>query len=119
VNSRAKGARVELAAAAELNALGLSARRTVQYQGLHSDGDVVVDGVSVHLEVKSRAEIHCYRWMEQAIDDARRGRMPALLMKADRKPWLLCFRLTDLPCLFKAMLQDPAVRKVVNEWCRD
>lgn len=76
--------------------------RCQQYQGLGSDGDVRTPDVPIHWEVKGRRRISLYRWMDQACNDARRGRVPAVLAKADGRPWLLMVRAEDLPQLVQA-----------------
>lgn len=103
VDSRDKGKRLELEAAAVLRDVGFAGtERCQQYQGLGSDGDIRTPGVPIHWEVKGRRAIHVYGWVEQARNDARRGRVPAVLAKADRKPWLLVVRACDLPFLVQA-----------------
>ena len=103
VDSRAKGARLERLAAQLLRTIGFAnSERCQQFQGLGSDGDVRTPDVPIHWEVKGRKEISIYRWMEQASRDARRGRVPAVLVKADAKPWLLLVRAEDLPHMVEA-----------------
>ena len=103
VDSRAKGARLERLAAQLLRTIGFAhSERCQQFQGLGSDGDVRTPDVPIHWEVKGRKELTIYRFMEQACRDARRGRVPAVLLKADSKPWLLMLRAEDLPHLLEA-----------------
>lgn len=111
VDSRNKGKRLELDAAALLRGIGFQgAERCQQFQGLGSDGDIRVPGVPIHWEVKGRQAIRVYTWMDQALADCRRGRVPTVMMKGDRRPWLLMLRAGDLPMLVKASMEAGIVR---------
>ena len=102
MNSRAKGKRVELGAAEALRSIGLDARRSAQYQGVGSDGDLIVEPSELHVEVKARQRISVYAWHDQARRDAR-GKTPILLMRADRRPFLAVVMLDDLPRLVELL----------------
>lgn len=110
VDSRDKGKRLELDAAALLRGIGFTgAERCQQFQGLGSDGDIRVPGVPIHWEVKGRANIAIYKWVDQALADCRRGRVPTVMMKGDRRPWLLMLRAGDLPMLVRASMEAGVV----------
>jgi len=96
VNSKRKGSRIELEVVAALAAMGLSARRTQQYQGWGSDGDVVIDNADVHTEVKGRSSIAIYDWLDQAKRDARGRRPYWVVCKADRRELLAVVPLASL-----------------------
>lgn len=96
MNSKRKGSRIELEVVAALAAMGLSARRTQQYQGWGSDGDVVIDGADVHTEVKGRSHIAIYDWLDQAKRDARGRRPYWVVCKADRRELLAVVPLSTL-----------------------
>lgn len=96
MNSKRKGSRIELEVVAALAAMGLSARRTQQYQGWGSDGDVVIDGADVHTEVKGRSSIAIYDWLDQAKRDSRGRRPYWVVCKADRRELLAVVPLASL-----------------------
>jgi len=108
VNSNRKGQRLELEAVAALAALGIDARRSQQYQGFGSDGDLVIDGASLHTEVKGRKAISIYDWVEQAKRDSR-GRRPFwVLCKADRREWLVVVPLAQWEAVTREVDQAKA-----------
>lgn len=102
MNSKRKGSRLEREAAAVLRSIGLDARRTQQYQGLGSDGDLVVPGVPIYWESKGRRSIGVYPWMEEATASAR-GRLPVVLCRGDRKAWLCVVEVRLLPRLVEVL----------------
>lgn len=102
MNSKRKGSRLELEAAAVLRSIGLDARRTQQYQGLGSDGDLVVPELPIYWESKGRRSIGVYSWIEEATASAR-GRLPVLLCRGDRKPWLCVVEVAALPRLVEVL----------------
>lgn len=95
-NSNRKGSRIELEVVHALRAMGYEANRTQQYQGWGSDGDVAIDGVDLHTEVKGRRQIAIYDWVEQARRDARGKRPFWLIAKADRREFLAIIPLATL-----------------------
>lgn len=113
-NSRQKGKRGELEAAAELRRLGFDgARRGQQFRGGPDSPDIADAIPGVHLEVKRTETLSVYKAMEQAEEDSRHTRtriwadghktkvrwhdIPAVLHKRNRKDWLAVVRLDDLP----------------------
>lgn len=109
VNSRAKGVRGELDAVHALQSLGVPARRTAQYQGQGSDGDIVVPQAKLHIEVKLRRAFSFLRHMEQAMADARHGYKPMLLVKENRGEWFVVSRLADLGEVYRQLEHAMAV----------
>jgi len=80
--SRQKGKRAERQAAkAVADALGVEARRSVQYCGDNGDADLTTTLEGVHFEVKARASHGCLRFMEQAEEDAKEGEIPVVLLR--------------------------------------
>ena len=80
--SRQKGKRAERQAAkAVADALGVEARRSVQYSGHNGDADLTTTLEGVHFEVKARASHACLRFMEQAEEDSREGEIPVVLLR--------------------------------------
>ena len=115
VNSNRKGQRVELEAVAALAALGITARRSQQYQGFGSDGDLVIEGASLHTEIKGRKAIAIYDWVEQAKRDSRGRRPYWVLCKADRRDWLVVVPLAQ----WEAVTREVDTAKAVAERSAD
>lgn len=98
-NSRNKGARGEREAAHELSRIfGVEARRGRQFQGTDESPDVIVDIPDVHFEVKRLEAFRLYQALEQATADAGQ-KVPVVLHKQNRRPWVAIVRLDDLPRL--------------------
>lgn len=99
IMSRNKGKRGEREAAAELRRLfGVEARRGRQYCGMDDAPDVATAIVDVHFEVKRTEALRIQQAMAQAIADAG-TKVPVVLHKQNRQPWLAIVRLDDLPRL--------------------
>lgn len=107
-----------------LRSIGLKARRTQQYQGLGSDGDLVVPDLPIYWEAKGRRSIGVYPWIEEAIANARE-RLPVLLCRGDRKPWLCVVEVSALPRLVEVLsgrvhqATPPAPGREVGEGASD
>jgi Holliday junction resolvase len=96
MNSRSKGKRGELQAAAYLRSLGFaSARRGAQHRGGTDSPDVLADELpGVHIEVKHRAGIdlgtaELDNAMTQADTDAGPDREPVVMWRRNRIAWRL------------------------------
>lgn len=102
-NSRRKGGAGERELSRELQrVLGVSCRRTQQFCGAAGDADVV--GVpGLHLECKRVERLNLYDAMEQAVRDANEGSVPTVATRRNRKPWVICVRLDDLPELVRRL----------------
>ena len=97
--SRRKGARGELEAAAEIRRIfRTEARRGRQFQGSDESPDVLADIPDVHFEVKRTELLRLHDALEQAIEDAG-PKVPVVLHRANRSPWVAIVRLDDLPRL--------------------
>jgi len=126
--SREKGAYGERELARELSRLlGVEARRGCQYQGgpgryerrrvgasaprpeeaatkgtnvrmNPGEPDVMVDIPDVHIECKRTERLRLYEALQQAVDDAG-GKVPVVVHRQNRKPWVAIVRLDDLPRL--------------------
>lgn len=96
MNSRAKGKRGELEAAAELRKHGYEARRGQQFSGGGESPDVVHSIPGVHLEVKRVEKGALYNWLEQAIRDAGPGKVPIVMHKRNRQEWVAVLRFDDM-----------------------
>jgi hypothetical protein len=94
-NSRAKGCRNERACAHELNRLfGTECRRGCQFQGSPDSPDVV--GFPLHVECKAVEKLNINEAVEQAVADCG-SKIPCVIHKRNRKPWLITMRLDDAP----------------------
>jgi len=102
--SREKGKRGEREAAAELMRLfAVEAHRGVQFQGGHDSPDVSVNIPGLHVEVKRTEKLMLWPSVEQAVADAG-GKVPLVLHRPSRKPWLAVVPLDDLPRLVDTLL---------------
>jgi len=105
---REKGKRGEREAAAELAAVfgltyGIDARRGVQHQGGPESPDVVLQGVSVHVECKRTETINVYKALEQASDDAGE-KTPIVWHRRNGKPSVVIVSVGDLVPLARAIV---------------
>jgi len=99
MTSKRKGKIGEIAAAKELERLfGCEARRGQQFAGGTDSPDVTHSIHGVHVEVKRTEKLRLYHAVEQATDEGG-GKIPLVLHKANRKPWLAIVPLDDLPAL--------------------
>ena len=113
--SRAKGARGELEACEALARIGLDCRRSVQYNGRSGLADLVCDA-DLHIEVKRTEKLNPYRFMDQALGDARRTGHPALVvMRSSYKPWLILCRVDDVVRIAEEIIRARAVRSEVEQ----
>lgn len=99
LRSRDKGKKGEREAAKEIARLfNVDARRGRQFSGGDDSPDVVTGIHGVHFEVKRSETLSLYNAMEQAIADGG-DKLPVVLHKKNRKPWVAIVRLDDLPQL--------------------
>ncbi len=95
-SQREKGKRGErLAAKAVSQAIRIPARRGVQFKGGADSADLEVDLEGVHWEVKFVERESIRLWMKQAHDDSG-GKIPVVLSKRSREPWLITLPLERL-----------------------
>lgn len=100
--SRQKGKRGEREAAAALRAIGIEARRGVQYQGGPDSPDVV--GIpGVHIESKRTEALNIHAAMEQSEREASTTEIAAVMHKRNRSPWMLTVKVADLRDLWSAL----------------
>lgn len=99
LKSRNKGKRGEREAAAEVRRLfRTDARRGRQYSGSDESPDIIAEIEDVHFEVKRAENLRLYDALDQAISDAG-DKIPVVLHRQNRKPWVAVVRLDDLPRL--------------------
>jgi hypothetical protein len=85
--SRQKGKVGEREAAAELGGiLGVAARRGVQFQGGPDSPDVVLPGISIHVECKRVERLNLWAAIDQAEADAPAGSVPVVWHRCNRRP---------------------------------
>ena len=88
-SQRQKGKRGErLASKAVTAALGVKARRGVQYKGGAGSADIEVDIQGVHWEVKFVERESVRAWMAQAKEECGES-VPVVLHKRSREEWLV------------------------------
>ena len=105
MNSRNKGKRGELEMAKVLNFYGYNARRGQQYCGINGDADVI--GLpGIHIEVKRVEKLNIDNAVEQAMNDASYGEMPAVFHRKNHKQWLVTMPLAEWMALYKAWEKD-------------
>lgn len=105
MNSRNKGKRGELEVAHLLQSYGYEARRSQQYAGINNDADVV--GLpGIHVEVKRVEKLNIDNAMEQSVNDAKYGEMPAVFHRKNGKQWLVTMPLAEWMALYKAWEKD-------------
>lgn len=120
--SKRKGAAGEREAAAKLNeVLGTNLHRGRQYHGGPESPDLAGDLPGLHLEVKRCEKLSLYKAMAQARQDAATDEVPAVVHRANNKPWLIAVEVDDLIRLLdvvdtcRAKLGDsPAESEVKN-----
>ena len=106
INSRAKGVRGELEAAAALRRIHIEASRSQQYSGKGDAADLTCANALLHVEVKLRDTLSPYKFIEQAVTDCKpaTGRKPCVLMRSTYKPMLFMCLLDDLPFIAREVV---------------
>jgi hypothetical protein len=101
INSKKKGARGEVEFAHILREYGFEdARRGVQYNGADGSADVI--GLpNIHCEIKRTQKLNIYNAMDQAINDAREGEIPAVFHRRNRDYWKVTLKLEDFMEIYK------------------
>jgi hypothetical protein len=95
--SKRKGAAGEREAAEKLNeVLGTRFHRGRQYHGGPESPDLAGDLPGLHVEVKRCERLSLYQAMAQARQDASVTQVPAVMHRANNKPWLIVVQVEDL-----------------------
>lgn len=97
MNSKAKGSAGERELVQYLVSMGYTDahRNDQRYVGGHDNPDVDAKGLKrLHLEVKRTERLNLSAAMKQAQSDAV-GRVPAVVSRRNREPWLISMRLSD------------------------
>jgi hypothetical protein len=97
INSLQKGKRAEREWAIWLkhNLACPNARRSQQYQGLGSEGDVVSDIEGLHWEIKAVQRLNLDQAMAQASRDCLE-KIPLVAHKKNRSGWCLTMKASDI-----------------------
>ena len=102
MNSRQKGKRGELEAAAAFRAAGYEARRGQQFKGTADSPDVICS-VPFHVEVKLRENLNLHRAIDQAVLEAPGNKTPVVYHRKNRTLPLVTMRFDDWIELVKAV----------------
>ncbi len=96
MNSKAKGSAGERELAALLTEAGFPAHRNEQrFMGGYDNPDISAAGLEAfHIEVKRVERLNIGEAMKQAERDAA-GRVPLVVHRRNRQPWLVTMRLVD------------------------
>ena len=114
--SRRKGAAGEREAAAALNeVLGTHLHRGRQYHGGPDSPDLAGDMPGLHVEVKRVERLSLYPAMYQARRDAAPDQVPAVMHRANNRPWLICVEVADLIRLLDVVDERRAKLPVVGD----
>lgn len=110
MNSKRKGSTGERELAKILQGYGYDARRSVQYNGLQGEADVI--GVSgIHIECKRCQQVRDEVFLQQAERDARKGNIPVVMYRRNHEQWKALLRL-DLFMLIWSELTEQQKQKI-------
>ena len=101
INSRTKGKTGELELAAYLRGYGFDSARGQQFKG-GGDSPDVTGLPGFHIEVKRVEAGNLYKWLDQAIRDAKVENMPVVIHRKNKKGWVAILQLED----FLQMVED-------------
>ncbi len=95
--SKRKGAAGEREAAEKLNrVLGTHLHRGRQYHGGPDSPDLAGDLPGLHMEVKRCERLSLYKALSQARRDASVTEVPAVVHRANNKPWVIVVEVEQL-----------------------
>lgn len=101
-NSRNKGVDGELELAKRLRECGFDARRGQQFSGGADSPDVVSNDLAAfHIECKRVERTLLYEWLDQATRDAGPDKVPVVMHRRSRKPWVVILTLEDFLTLVR------------------
>lgn len=115
INSRDKGARYERELAADFRAEGYDARRGQQYCGTNGDADVI--GLPyMHVEAKHVERLNIQDAMNQAIRDAKEGKIPVVFHRKNNTRTLVTMREEDWFMIYR---EWEAEKTLLERWEKD
>ena len=83
--------------------------RTAQFMGKDGGQADVQDVLpGFHVEVKWYATMALYGILDQAVRDMKAGELPLLMLRADKRPWMLCIRAEDVDEFVNGYLENKA-----------
>ena len=92
MNSKRKGSAGERELAKILRTYGYDTRRSVQYNGMQGQADIV--GVpGLHIECKRAAQVCDEVFLQQAERDAKKGDIPVVMYRRNGEHWKANMRL--------------------------
>ena len=103
INSKRKGKQGELEWAKFCRENGFENRRGQQYSGLEGEDCVGLDGI--HQEVKRVEKLNIYEAMEQSEKDAKKGQLPIVAHRRNRKFWLVTMDAFDWFSMYSVWLR--------------
>ena len=95
INSRSKGKRGELEAAALLREHGFEAHRGQQFSGGADSQDLVHNVPATHFEIKRTESLNVYKALDQAQADAG-DNTPIVLHRRSQREWVAILPAADL-----------------------
>lgn len=102
INSKAKGKKGELELANKLKEYGYDTRRSVQYCGKAEEGQADIVGLpGIHIECKRVEKLNIDKAMEQAVNEAKEGEIPAVFHRKNRKDWNVNLRMSDFMKMYE------------------
>ena len=79
-------------------------RRSQQFCGAAGDADVIgVDGLHVECKRVEGYTTTVYKWLEQAVEDAKVSDVPLVCHRQNGQDWIGLIYLDDLPKLYKVL----------------
>lgn len=115
-NSKQKGKRgeLELCRVLERCMPGTTWRRSQQFCGVAGDADCIgVDGLHVECKRVESGTKTVYKWLEQAVSDAKNTDVPIVCHRTNGEDWVGIVYLEDLEQIYKVL------RGVFDERKRD
>ena len=105
-NSKQKGKRGELELCRVLERVlkGTSWRRSQQFCGVAGDADCIgVDGLHVECKREEGGTKTVYKWLEQAVSDAKNTDVPIVCHRPNGQDWIGIVYLEDLEGLYNVL----------------
>lgn len=104
-NGNAKGKAGERELAKVLKKAGFEARRAQQYCGQAGDEDIRHNIPGLYIECKRVEKLNVLRAYKQAVtDSAGSHKVPAVMHRCNRSPWMVTVSLDDFLALLKVEL---------------
>lgn len=102
VHSNRKGKAGERELCGVLRSAGFEARRAQQFCGAAGDEDITHSIPGVHIECKRVEKLNVLAAYKQAKGDAAPNKLPLVMHRCNRSPWMVTLSLDDFLALLKA-----------------